>query len=218
VTIRPVRTISRKDSLKRPSQMACFENCRLGSRERGSSEAIRRAPCRSTGMKRWSRPRSDTGMTVLNYNRPKVAEAPLQARGAAPPNGDVGECSWLFAGKPGASEWYSSSGKDGSDNPFGGWHGKGHTGKPAGNREAGSSETIRQPSRGDEMKRWSDPCGDARRSAEMTDPPREQRGRQVTETPEHLARSEIPCRVDELPHERAISHANRLITGKPSLK
>jgi hypothetical protein len=58
-------------------------------------------------MKIWSRPYSDMRKTVPNYNRPKVAEAPMQARGAAPPNREVGECSWLYAGKPGVSGRYS---------------------------------------------------------------------------------------------------------------
>ena len=38
---------------------------------------------------------------------PKVEETLQQAKGAAPPNGDVGECSRLNAGKPGVSVWYS---------------------------------------------------------------------------------------------------------------
>ena len=42
----------------------------------------------------------------------------------------------------------------------------------------------------------------------MIDPPREQRGPQVTEI------SEIPCRVDELPGERAISHATPANNGE----
>jgi hypothetical protein len=53
-------------------------------------------------MKRWSMPHSDVGKTVQNYNRPKVEGTQVRAAwDAAPPNGDVGECSWLFAGKPG---------------------------------------------------------------------------------------------------------------------
>ena len=108
MTIRPVRTISRKGSFAGSIRMACFE---VPDRwlQRESSEAIRRAPFGSEGMKIWSGPHSDMRMTVPNYNRPKVAETPWQAGGAAPPNGDVGECSWLFAGKAGASERYSSS-------------------------------------------------------------------------------------------------------------
>jgi hypothetical protein len=39
---------------------------------------------------------------------PKVGEGPTQVGVAAPPSGDVGECSWLYAGKPGASDRYSS--------------------------------------------------------------------------------------------------------------
>ncbi len=48
---------------------------------------------------------------------PKV-ERTLSRRGfAAPPNGDVGECSWLYAGISGASIRYSSCDQHGSDNP-----------------------------------------------------------------------------------------------------
>jgi hypothetical protein len=47
---------------------------RTGSREKESSEAIRRAPNGSVGMKRWSGPHGDMGKTVSNYNRPKVAK------------------------------------------------------------------------------------------------------------------------------------------------
>jgi hypothetical protein len=135
-------------------------------------------------MKIWSRPYSDMGMTVPNYNRPKVAEAPWQARGAAPLNGDVDECSWLFAGRPGVSERYSSSKKsDDSENPLGVWHDKGHTGRPAGNRGA------RDPQRPyasrlamSETKRWSEPCGDTGRSANADPPP--QRWRSSSNRPE----------------------------------
>ena len=47
---------------------------RTESRVKESSEAIRRAPNGSVGMKRWSRPHGDMGKTVPNYNRPKVAK------------------------------------------------------------------------------------------------------------------------------------------------
>ena len=46
-------------------------------------------------------PYSDMGKTVQNYNRPKVKDPRFVHLGAAPPVGDDGECSWLFAGKPG---------------------------------------------------------------------------------------------------------------------
>ena len=41
--------------------------CQLRLREWESSEAIRKAPCRSTGMKIWSTPHGDMGNSV-NYN------------------------------------------------------------------------------------------------------------------------------------------------------
>ena len=214
MTIRPARTISRKGPSEDSDQLQVrkLPRPRSASSEWESSEAIRRAPCRSAGMKRWSRPRSDTGVTVLNYNRPKVAEAPLQARGAAPPNGDVGECSWLFAGKPGASEWYSSSCNDGSDNPVGGWHDKGHTGKPAGNRSSGilrdhtpavswirDEEMVRSLRRRKEVGRDDRPASQTRGGPQVT------------------VISEIPCRVDELPGERVISHASPANNGETLL-
>jgi hypothetical protein len=38
---------------------------------------------------------------------PKVEGRPLQAGVAAPPAGDGGECSWLYAGRSGVSARYS---------------------------------------------------------------------------------------------------------------
>jgi len=68
----------------------------IGVGHRESSEAIRRAPCRSAGMKIWSTPHGDMGSDV-NYNGPKVG-SPKQARGAAPRTGDGVVRSRLFAG------------------------------------------------------------------------------------------------------------------------
>jgi len=77
-------------------------------------------------MKIWSMPHSDMGKTVQNYNRPKVSESPLQAGvTVAPPSGDAGECSWLFAGKPGVSDGTRHS--SGSDNPISVWSRQGAT-------------------------------------------------------------------------------------------
>ena len=60
-------------------------------------------------MKIWSMPHGDMGK-YMNYNRPKVSKGRLLTceEFAAPPVGDDGECSWLYAGKPGVSVWYSS--------------------------------------------------------------------------------------------------------------
>jgi hypothetical protein len=101
-----------------------------------------------------------------------------------------------------------------SDNPIGGWSDKGHAGKSAGNRR-------RDPQRpyashlGDEMMRWSDPYGDVGRLANadpLTAECATAGSHQVT-----ASRSEIPCRVDELPLERVISPANPANNGESLL-
>ena len=149
---------------------------------------------------------------------PKV-ERTLSRRGfAAPPNGDVGECSWLYAGISGASIRYSSCDQHGSDNPVV----CGTTRATPDNQQetatAGSPEAIRQPSRHTtEKMRWSEPCGDAGRLANANPPP-DIGGHQVTDNPAIPDASEIPCRVsNDLPSEGAIPHANPAITGNPSL-
>lgn len=77
---------------------------------------------------------------------------------------------------------------------------------------AGSSETIRQPSRARlEMKRWSDPYGDVGRSAETTDPPP---GNVQPSWSLSNSFSEIPCRVDELPLEGVIPLATPANNGE----
>jgi len=146
---------------------------------------------------------------------PKVARAPQQERGAAPPNGDVGECSWLYAGISGASIRYSSCdvmavtirwcvARQGPHRTI--------SRKPP---FAGSSEAIRQPSRNSEKMRWSEPCGDAGRLANVNPPPHTG-GHQVTDNPDISDTSEIPCRVSiDLPLEGAILHANPANNGEP---
>ncbi len=146
---------------------------------------------------------------------PKVARAPQQERGAAPPNGDVGECSWLYAGISGASIRYSSCDQHDSDNPVV----CGTTRATPDNQQetalAGSSEAIRQPSRHSEKMRWSEPCGDAGRLANA-DPPPHTGGHQATDNPDIPDMSEIPCRVSySLPLGGAIPHANPANNGEP---
>ncbi len=166
-------------------------------------------------MKRWSRPRSDAGMTVLNYNRPKVKEtSSSRGRSAAPPSGDAGECSWLFAGKPGVS--VSTRRESDSDNLMA----CGVTRATPENQQE-RPKVIRNPQRPyashlallGEMKRWSGPCGDVGRSAEMTDPPVEHRA--LDWSISNSFQSEIPCRVDDCPSRERSLEQHRLITGNP---
>ena len=76
-----------------------------------------------------------------------------------------------------------------SDNPDGGWHDKGHAGKPAGNRRVDGILRDHTPaiSASYEMKRWSGPHGDVGRPAEMTGPsPDDDIERQVTDPAKFL--------------------------------
>ena len=78
---------------------------------------------------------------------------------------------------------------DGSDNPMVSGSEEAAPDNQQETARAGSSETIRQPSRSftSEMKRWSEPCGDAGRPAETTGP--------IIDTMIGNRLSEIPCRV-----------------------
>lgn len=84
------------------------------------SETVRRAPVENRQVMSQSDPCGDMGraaemtvpppssMRVEVTEMPKVEDAPHCRQGdAAPPNREVGECSWLYAGKPGASTRYS---------------------------------------------------------------------------------------------------------------
>ncbi len=75
---------------------------------------------------------------------------------------------------------------------------------------AGSSETIRQPSCSvtSEMKRWSEPCGDAGRPAETTGPIIDTMIGNSSERNSLSGKSNLPL-------ERVISPANPANNGEP---